>query len=137
MSTVIRPEVSKKNQYWIDRHRYYELKHFCLQYPIWKKQRASLDGFVKPNYGDVIFSNEPGDPTATCAEAKAYYTDRIELVERITIEVDSGLASYILIGITEGVSYDQLKARLNVPCCKDVYYDLYRKFFWLLDRARK
>lgn len=32
MSTTIRPEVSEKNQYWIEKHRYYELKHFCLQY---------------------------------------------------------------------------------------------------------
>lgn len=33
MGTVIRPETSKKNKYWIPRHRYHELKHFCLQYP--------------------------------------------------------------------------------------------------------
>lgn len=32
MATTIRPEVSKKSKYWIERHRYYELKHFCLQY---------------------------------------------------------------------------------------------------------
>ena len=37
MGTTIRPELSEKNPYWIERHRYYELKHFCLQYPIWKK----------------------------------------------------------------------------------------------------
>lgn len=37
MSTTIHPELSKKNTYWIEKHRYYELKHFCLQYPIWKE----------------------------------------------------------------------------------------------------
>lgn len=31
MSTTIRPELSEKNQYWLDKHRYYELKHFCLK----------------------------------------------------------------------------------------------------------
>ena len=31
MATMIRPELSEKNPYWIERHRYYELKHFCLQ----------------------------------------------------------------------------------------------------------
>ena len=25
---------------------------------------------------------------------------------------------------------------LNIPCCKDVYYNLYRRFFWLLNKAR-
>lgn len=45
MATTIRPELSEKNPYWIEKHRYYELKHFCLQYPIWRKAYASLDGF--------------------------------------------------------------------------------------------
>ena len=43
---------------------------------------------------------------------------------------------YILKGVTEGWSYDILKARSNIPCCKDVYYNLYRRFFWLLNKAR-
>lgn len=43
MGTTIRPEISKKNRYWIDKHRYYELKYFCLQYPTWKKAHSSLD----------------------------------------------------------------------------------------------
>ena len=37
MATVIRPEISEKSKYYIDKHRYYELKHFCLQYKEWKK----------------------------------------------------------------------------------------------------
>ena len=45
MGTTLRAELSEKNPYWIEKHRYYELKHFCLQYPIWKKIYRSLDGF--------------------------------------------------------------------------------------------
>lgn len=37
MGTIIRPELSEKNKYWLEKHRYYELKHFCLQYPLWKQ----------------------------------------------------------------------------------------------------
>lgn len=44
MATTIRPELSEKNPYWIEKHRYYELKHFCLQYPIWRKAYSSLSG---------------------------------------------------------------------------------------------
>lgn len=36
MRNDMRPELSQKNPYWIGKHRYYELKHFCLQYPIGK-----------------------------------------------------------------------------------------------------
>ena len=43
MATVIRAEISEKNKYWIDKHRHYELKHFCLQYPSWKKAYADFD----------------------------------------------------------------------------------------------
>lgn len=43
MSTVIRAELSHKSKYHIDKHRYYELKHFCLQYPNWKKSYAEVD----------------------------------------------------------------------------------------------
>ena len=42
METVVRADISKKNAYWIDKHRYYELKRFCLQYPIWAKSYAEL-----------------------------------------------------------------------------------------------
>jgi hypothetical protein len=56
MGTDIRAEVSTKNRYWIDKHRYYELKHFCLQYPQWKKMYASLDGL--PNHSSTTVSFE-------------------------------------------------------------------------------
>ena len=39
-----RSEISKKNPYWIPKHRYFELKHFCLQYPDWKNEYAALLG---------------------------------------------------------------------------------------------
>lgn len=44
MGNIIRAEVSENNPYWIEKHRYYELKHFCLQYPTWKRNYVSLDG---------------------------------------------------------------------------------------------
>ena len=33
--------------------------------------------------------------------------------------------------------YNALRSRYGIPCCKDVYYKLYREFFWLLDKKRK
>lgn len=29
MGTTLRAELSEKNPYWIEKHRYYELKHFA------------------------------------------------------------------------------------------------------------
>lgn len=138
MSTTIRPALSCKNQYWIERHRYYELKHFCLQYPGWRKAYISLDGLNKRPCDPTLAArtNAISDPTARCAEAKLFYSDRMELLERVARETDTDFHSYILKAVTEGLSYDHLKAQTNIPCSKDVYYDLYRRFFWLLSKAR-
>lgn len=39
-------------------------------------------------------------------------------------------------GVTEGLSYDALKMKYDIPCCRDVYYAAYRRFFWLLSKRR-
>lgn len=108
MSTTIRPELSEKNKYWIDRHRYYELKHFCLQYPAWKKAYGVLDGLSKrPNDNPILAKlNVVSDPTARCAVTKAYLAERIAMIEDVAEDTDEELASYILHGVTEGCSYD-------------------------------
>lgn len=137
MGTTLRAELSEKNPYWIERHRYYELKHFCLQYQIWKKAYAMLGNHIKTSGPISIDVRQAvGDPTAKIAIAKSYYTTRIDMLERVAKQADPIIGTYILKGVTEGMSYDILKARLEIPCCKDVYYELYRKFFWLLDKER-
>lgn len=139
MSTTIRPETSKKNRYWIDRHRYYELKHFCLQYPVWKKAHASLDSMVR-FADDAINSgktNKIQRPVEDCVIAREYYYDRISMIEKAAKETDESLGCYILKAVTEGLSYECLRAQTNIPCCKDTYYNLYRRFFWLLNDIRK
>ncbi len=138
MSTKMRAELSKKNPYWIERHRYYELKHFCMQYPLWKKSLNLIDGYSSHSPETVSnMSQLPGDITADRALTRTYYTERIDMVERIAYLTDPVVGRYILKGVTEGVSYEVLKARIDIPCCKDIYYDLYRKFFWLLNKERK
>lgn len=138
MGTTIRPEVSVKNKYWIDKHRHYELKHFCLQYPRWKKLYIYLDNktTISPKLYEVKGNNGKVDMTARIAIDKAYYLEKIDLIEETAIETDSSLYPYILKGITEGLSYTYLKTKMNMPCGKDMYYDRYRKFFWLLSNKR-
>lgn len=136
MTTVIRPEISKKSKYWIDRHRHYELKHFCLQYPSWKKEYFNGTSISSSNIDKIPTNNIPGDPTANQAIRKAYYLERIRLIERLSKETDEDLYRYILKAVTEGVSYTYLKSQLEMPCGRDMYYDRYRRFFWLLDKER-
>ena len=139
MGTNIRPDISLKNKYWIDRHRYYELKHFCMQYTFWKKAYTALCEPLFPytNMDKLPGNKCPSDITSKQAVAKAYYDCRIKMVEQAAKEADEDLKDYILKAVTEGLSYTHLKSKLDIPCGKDMYYDRYRKFFWILSELRE
>ena len=139
MSTVIRPEVSPKNRYYIDRHRYYELKHFCLQYPMWKKALLELDGFGhRSSYiSDRVDNNVNPDLTAKVAEARIYYSSKIDLINETAKNAGGDFSEFVLKAVIYGYTYDYLRVNFNMPCCKDSYYEIYRRFFWLLNFARK
>lgn len=138
MGTVIRPEISEKNKYWIDKHRYYELKHFCLQYKEWKKAYAACNESIifASSFGERRSDGTISDLTAKYAIKRAYYAGRIKLVEKAAMEAEPELYLYILKGVTEGLSYTYLKTKLEIPCGRDMYYDRYRKFFWILSNSR-
>ncbi len=136
MGTTIRPELSKSNKYWIDRHRYYELKHFCLQYFSWKEFVNATDGLSKrPDL--CIFVSDVSDPTAQAAITREHYLEKMQLVQKCAFEADPVIGEYIFKAVIYGLSYDKLNARVEIPCGKDMYYELYRKFFWILNCARK
>lgn len=138
MATCIRPEISEKREYWINKHRHYELKHFCLQYPIWKQAYLDLGG------GDIgaftmermPSSTSPSDRTARRAILRTGYAEKIHLLEKTAREADEYLSCYLLKAVTEGLSYTYLKTKLEIPCSRDMYYDRYRRFFWLLSNSR-
>ena len=137
MSTNIRAELSQKNPYWIERHRYYELKHFCLQYSIWKRALVILDTDLKAFcISEPINNPSVSKPVEELALKRLYFKNRIDMVDRASSEADSSLSNYILEAVTKGLSYDTLKSLYSIPCCKDTYYNVYRRFFWLLDKAR-
>ena len=71
MSTQIRPETSQKNPYWIPKHRYYELKHFVMQYPAWVAARKGLDFLHTPTYC-VRVKKDTADPTMTGASSELW-----------------------------------------------------------------
>lgn len=132
----IRSEISKRKEYWLPKHRHLELVHFCLQYPEWKLQLKSLDGYSRGSGIREIRSSNDGHiskPVEFIVEARMELESRIEMIDRSAEGAAFELSLYLIKGVTEGVGY----CDLGIPCCKDVYYQLYRRFFWLLDKARK
>ena len=139
MGTNLRTKLSEKSKYYLNPHRRYELKHFCLQYPIWKKALYSLTGLQSRPEDLGIFHDKHNvsDPTAKCAMARQFYQDRIDMIEKAAYETDPELAPYILKGVTEEKSYESMYLMHSIPCSRSVYYKLYKKFFYELNKLRK
>lgn len=133
----IKPELSARSKYWIPRHRYYELKHFCLQYPEWKKQIAVLK-FKMEAGGDVgtVSGSKKlhSRPTENLGITLGELSGKVSMVERTCMEADRELWEFLLEAVTHGYSYVRLKTLCDIPCERDMFYDRYRKFFWLLDK---
>lgn len=138
MCTSIRPEISKANDYWISKERYYELKHFCLQYNDWLRiYRELCDSrlgvSIKENRA---FISEICNPTEKLAIIKLHYRERIEMVQRAAEMCDDDISAYVLKAVTDNISCNCLIMKYGMPCGKDKFYDAYRRFFWQLSQFR-
>lgn len=139
MSTEIRPEMSKKNPYHISKERYYELVHFCRQYPEWKEQLDELDGFGSIRSGIRPRQPVSSDLTAKFALARESYTRKMDMIRRALdrAENDPTVKDWMFQGATAGLTFDKLQAQKGVcPVSRDAYYTSYRRFFWCLDKER-
>lgn len=139
MDQSMKSEVSKSNKYWIERHRYYELKHFCMQFPIWKKMIDQIN--LYQSHGSLINLDKDkvtykNSTIEEIVHEKIIYESKINLIEETAYESDREIGPYILIGVTKGIPYKILRLNYKIPCCKNTYYNLYRKFFWVLDNKR-
>ena len=129
-----RSELSAKNKYWIPKFRYLELKNFCLQYSDWKKALNEIS-FLKAK-SEISSAGNFSNSTENLAFKISNIQDKIDLIERTANESDAELAKWLIKGITENLTYEYLKYQLGLPAGRSMYYDRYRKFFWILDQRR-
>ena len=136
MSTRIRPETSKKNPYYISKHRQYELKHFVMQYPEWEEKLKELDGLVKVpcTDADKINLGSVSDKTGDTAVLMELYSKNIDVVVKAAEETHPMFGILIVKNIICGVSYRDWSDGKYMS--RDEYYKLYRKFYYILDKLR-
>lgn len=137
MGVTIKPELSRSNPYWISKHRYYELKHFCMQYREWGEMVFVVDGYMKPKLDIRTDQHYIADPTAKASIKRLELLGKIKMLQEAAEKADPFLSDYILRGVTSGMSYDEMNAKKPIPCCRDIYYERCRKFFWILDKLRE
>ena len=136
MAKSLYTTTSEKNPYYISKHRYLELKHFCLQYPEWKKRYLELQLVL--NKSGIIFSPSSqlyvSDPVGNIAIEMAELKRKMELVEDTAKCTDESLSCYILEAVTTAKTYEFFQTHYDIPCCRDTFYMRYRKYFYLLNR---
>lgn len=135
--TDIRPELSPRNRYWLEKHRYYELKHFCLQYPYWKKTVKEIDGLHSEKFPVGIFGGNSSNPTLKAVELREEYSNKMILLQDAIMAASPEFSDYIFKAVTLELSYENLRLIHGLPCGREYWYELYRKFFYILDRSRK
>ena len=136
MEKLLKPELSKANPYWIERHRYYELKHFCLQYNYWVEQLNSIDYIPSPRIDSPVEKYGPFKPVESITERREKYKTNIELVQKASVMTDNLLSGYLFEHVTKGLTYEKLNAKKRIPCNREEYYRLYRRFFWILSMLK-
>lgn len=137
MSTDIRPEISENNEFYISKERYYELKHFCLQYKEWKKALLAIDGINTSCLPKFSKNRYKESPVEKIIIAREHYKNLIQMVEDAARKADEEIHEFILLAVTENVSCSSLIAKYDMPCGKDKFYSAYRKFFYHLSLSRE
>ncbi len=127
--------LSTKNPYYLTKHRFYEVYHYAMQYQEWKDEYRTTEQTMRgiAYDGVKVKSSGSGDALERVAIRLTELSEKIEMLEAVAKETDKDLSEYILRGATdEQVTYNYLSMVLHIPCSRNTYYSLRRKFYWLL-----
>lgn len=116
---------------------YLSAYYFALRYEEWKSEYESLADTSKA----ITYSDMPkgslnvSSPTERAAIRRAELLHKIELIEQTALEASGDLYQYLIKAVTnEDVYYHHLKTIMDIPCGKDLYYEIRRRFYYLLSK---
>lgn len=107
-----------------------------MQYPEWKDElNYKTDNINSIDISDMPVNHNNVSGVEKLALRRLQLESKCKIIEQTAIETDPELYQYILKAVTnEGISYNYLKMIMNIPCCKNVWYDRRRKFYYLLSQ---
>lgn len=105
------------------------------QYADWRHDLAELR-YLKSKNSRVDILPDVFSRTEELAMARAKLTRNMEIVEQACLEVMPEDPVIFLKAVTEGLSYDLLSVDKVMPVSRAVWYEEYRKFFYILDKKR-
>lgn len=138
-----RNELSTRNPWYLPKHRFLELKHYCLQVPDWQKRirelRASIGPTVPKMLGVVSgVKTYPGMPfekeILECDQLRRKIDPIMESCDVVVKDIFLGRSALIEL-VTEDVGFEYVQQKYDLPISRDTWYrNYYRKFFWVLDK---
>lgn len=102
----------------------------CL-YPYYKERVRDIASLSAVPQGEGR-SSDTADTTALKAVKISPYMDKIRLIEKTAEDAGGDLSKWILRGVVEKRSYDNLRFMHGLPACKNEYYMRRQYFLWLL-----
>lgn len=120
--------------YGISKHRYNELKAFCLQYE--EKKNKIKRGLSGISYERLLGGAGTGNPTEQAAMKNAMYQKDCEMIEQAAVAAGSEIYPYIIKSVTENlpyrfIEYDNKLGK--IPMGKTEFYARKKLFFHILD----
>ena len=120
-------------KYELTQKRLQTVKAYAREYTDWIKMRAYMTSTSKSQRYDEPKGNAKGAgrPTENLAIRLVQISKKIDLIERTAREVDPFIYPYLLKGVTEGKTFEELLAD-GITCSRNTYYTRRRKFYWML-----
>ena len=125
----------KTSKYYVPGEVFLTTVHFCRQYPLWEAElAANPDTATGISYDrDRVQTSGGYDATAELAMHRQMIARKKELVDDTASEVAGPMDRWLILGVGSGLTFYQLQDR-GIPCVKDMYYDLRRKFYYELSK---
>lgn len=137
-----RNELSKKNSFYLPKHRFLELKHYCLQVPEWEKRIADIclsigihhSGMSVGGNGYMGMSIPNWKEICELDALNKKIQDIADVCQAINND-SQGIDGHLYECVTKGLSYEYVQSHYGIPLSRDTWYkNYYRKYFWLLDK---
>lgn len=122
----------------ISKERYLELRAFCLQYPQWKVEAASMLGVTGAGVDDMPHGTDPGDPTGKAVERREILVTKIMLVEKCAAAIERGAwCQSLILNVCNRRSWEAIRdlyPELLKNSDRTRFFKARRMFYNLLDR---
>lgn len=120
-------------EYRLEKSRYKELEYMCYQYKDLKQQLEGISELSAVSIDGLPGGTKISDPVGNLAVKRDKIVDKVKAIESAA-ELLGDLGKGVLRSVTEGFSYDYLKANGILYCGRRQYYEARQMFFWYLDK---